>query len=180
MMSGILFATLASVGCAQAPNDDLDSFELQKGGGTSFEPTWTNHNLCYLDFAGSLGNATDQYLIWNVGTNGIVNAPYDTARPDLWAIFGTGAPAAETHHVDGYSGFDHYHVAQSYPGLSGYDAKYDVITAWPGPNFVADGYVTAKNDAEVQAQIASGVLVRLTLPEIGFPPLVLFAPIVCL
>lgn len=175
---GMLIAVFG-VGCA-TESDGLTSFELSKGA-TDFEPTWTDHQQCWLNFAGGVSPNQDQYLIWNVGANGVVDAPYDTPeRADLWAVFGTNASADQIHHVDGWDPFDHYHVAEAYPGVPGYNATYDVITAWPGPNYNAASYVTAKNKAELHAQLADGQLVRLTLPEIGFPPLVLFAPIACL
>lgn len=180
-MSGALMTVLlTSVGCMVGSSDSTASFELGAGSGPDFEPTWTDHEQCFLNFAGNSSAQSDQYAIWNVGTNGVLDVPYDTPeRSDLWAVFGTGAPANETHHVDGYAAFDHYHVAETYPGVTGYDGTFDVITAWPGPNFDAATYVTAKNKAELHAQLDAGQLVRLTLPDIGFPPLVLFAPIAC-
>lgn len=181
-MSGALVAVLMlSVGCTVGSSGETQtSFEIGAGSGPDFEPTWTDHVQCLINFAGNSSAQTDQYAIWNVGTGGLLDVPYDTPeRADLWAIFGTSASAGEVHHVDGYSEFDHYHVAEAYPGTANYDATYDVITAWPGPNYDAATYVTARNKQEVQDQIASGQLVRLTLPEIGFPPFVLRAPIAC-
>src|SRR5690349_777793 len=75
------------------------------------EPTYVNGTLCKLVFQGALTPRTQTYLIWAVGTHGIVDAPYNTPRrPNLYAIFGTGRPAFETHHVDGQDQFDHYHI----------------------------------------------------------------------
>src|SRR5512138_440065 len=81
------------------------------------EPSYVNGTLCKLVFQGALTPQTQMYLIWAVGTNGIVNATYNTPkRPNLYAVFGTGRPAFETHHVDGFDQFDHYHIAENKGG----------------------------------------------------------------
>src|SRR5678816_2360882 len=82
------------------------------------EPTYVNGTLCSLVFKGALTADTQMYLIWAVGTNGIVTTTYNTPkRPNIYAIFGTSRPAFETHHVDGFSQFDHFHVIDN-PGNS--------------------------------------------------------------
>jgi hypothetical protein len=139
------------------------------------EPSYVNGKLCKLDFVGALTAQTQVWQIWPLGTNGIVNAKYNTERPNLYAIFGTGRPAYETHHVDGYDQFDHYHIAENSA-----DSKWDLLVLFPGPNFNPATYVTAKTPTEMRAQSAAGILTPvMTLPEAGFPELVLYAPIIC-
>lgn len=148
------------------------------------EPTYVNGTLCKLVFKGALTPQTQMYLIWAVGTDGIVNATYNTPRrPNLYAIFGTGRPAFETHHVDGFDQFDHYHIAEN-PGYGTEvdNRKWDLLVLFPGPNFPVDParYVSAKTPAQLLAQSAAGVLSPvMPLPDAGFPPVVLNVPIVC-
>jgi hypothetical protein len=145
------------------------------------EPSYVNGTLCKLDFVGALTPETQVYQIWPVGTKGIVDTTYNTWRPNLYAIFGTGRPAFETHHVDGYDQFDHYHIAENwYGGTRVYNTKWDLLVLFPGPNFDPATYVTAKTPAQMRAQSAAGILTPvMTLPEAGFPELVLYAPIIC-
>src|SRR5678815_1970222 len=65
------------------------------------EPTYVNGAQCSLVFQGALTPDTQMYLIWAVGTNGIVaNAKYNTAdRPNIYAIFGTSRPATRLCHA---------------------------------------------------------------------------------
>jgi hypothetical protein len=146
------------------------------------EPTYVNGTLCKLVFQGALTPQTQMYLIWPVGTNGIVNTTYNTPkRPNLYAIFGTGRPAFETHHVEGFDQFDHYHVAENNGRGTDVDNRdWDLLVLFPGPNFNAATYVSAKTPAELFAHSAAGLLSPvLTLPEAGFPEVVLHIPIVC-
>jgi hypothetical protein len=133
-------------------------------------------------FPGGLTPESDIYAIWAVGTDGIVDAPYNTdARPDLYAVFGTSPQGLENHHVDGYDQFDHYHVIDSKKAKG--DLKqdtWDLLTVWPGPNFDPATYESAKSVEEMFDQIDAGVLAGpLTLPEVGFPELVLYSPVKC-
>jgi hypothetical protein len=46
-------------------------------------------------FPGGLTPQAQVYHIWAVGTNGIVNATYNTpGTPNLYAVFGTSTPAS--------------------------------------------------------------------------------------
>ena len=147
------------------------------------EPTYVNGAQCSLVFQGALTPDTQMYLIWAVGTNGIVaNAKYNTAdRPNIYAIFGTSRPAFETHHVDGFSQFDHFHVLDN-PGNSTHveNATWDLLVLFPGPNFNLATYTTPKNVSQMLAQSAAGILTPvMTLPDAGFPPVVLRIPVSC-
>jgi hypothetical protein len=145
------------------------------------EPAFIDGRQCTMVFPGGLTESTQTYAIWDVGTNGIVNQPYNTPqRPNIYAVFGTAAPASQVHHVDGFDQFDHYHILDGRVRHGEVDnSRWDLLTAWPGPNFPATGYVSAKSVAEMNAQVAAGVLKILTLPEAGFPPVVLYSPIKC-
>ncbi|HEY0988659.1 MAG TPA: hypothetical protein VGD80_16450 [Kofleriaceae bacterium] len=146
------------------------------------EPTYVNGVQCSLVFKGALTPDTQMYLIWAVGTNGIVDTTYNTAkRPNIYAIFGTGRPAFETHHVDGFDQFDHTHVLDN-PGNSTHveNATWDLLVLFPGPNFNAATYTTPKNVSQMLALSAAGILSPvMTLPDAGFPPVVLRIPVSC-
>ena len=148
------------------------------------EPVYVNGQQCRMVFKGALTPETEVYEIWAIGVNGIVDAPYNTPRrPNLYAVFGTNPLPNEVHHVDGYNQFDHYHVIDG-PDHGRADhvsnTNWDLLTLWPGPNYDPATYVSAKSVDELMAQSAAGILSPvLTLPEVGFPPLVLHSPIVC-
>ena len=136
-----------------------------------------NGALCTMIFKGALTPQTEVYEIWAVGTNGIVQgAAYNTGRPNLYAVFGTNTDPSITHHVDGEGGFDHYHVLDNNDD----NTTWDLLTVFPGPNYNAATYQPAKSVHDMNAQIAAGVLGPvLTLPEAGFPPVVLNFPVTC-
>src|ERR1041384_7693356 len=101
------------------------------------EPAFVNGTLCQMVFQGGLTPQTQVYQIWAVGIHGIVDAPYNTPRtPNLYAVFGTNAPASETHHVDGFSQFDHYHVLDGPRyGTDVENRIWDLLALFPGPNY---------------------------------------------
>lgn len=151
------------------------------------EPVYVNGRQCKMVFKGGLTPQTEVYAIWAVGVDGIVNAPYNTPeRPNLYAVFGTNPAPNEIHHVDGYNQFDHYHVLDAGHQNLGCgrenvkNTDWDVLTFWPGPNYDPATYVSAKSVDELMAQSQAGILSAVeTLPDIGFPELVLHAPIDC-
>jgi len=146
------------------------------------EPAFVNGRLCQMVFKGGLTPQTQVYQIWAVGTNGIVNAPYNTpGTPNLYAVFGTSAPASETHHVDGFSQFDHYHVLDGPAhGDDVENTTWDLLALFPGPNYNAATYHPASSVSEMLAQSSAGVLSPvMTAPQAGFPPVVLNFPVVC-
>ncbi len=157
-----------------------DGFEINsQEDGT--EPAYVNSKQCTMVFPGALTSSTQMYQIWPVGTGGIVDTPYDTpGTPNFYAVFGTGEPPFETHHVDGQDMFDHYHVMEDPDGGDVENDVWDLLTVSPGPNYDATTYTSATSVDELEMQINAGVLGPVqTLPDIGFPPLVLFAPVVC-
>jgi hypothetical protein len=146
------------------------------------EPGYVNGTLCKLVFKGALTPQTQMYLIWAIGTRGIVDAPYNTPRrPNVYGVFGTGRPAFETHHVDGFDQFDHYHVLDNEgQGTDVDNTTWDLLAVFPGPNFNPATYRTAKSARQLRAQSEAGILSPImTLPEAGFPEVVLRFPVVC-
>jgi hypothetical protein len=145
------------------------------------EPAYANGKLCQLVFKGALTSNTQMYLIWAVGTRGIVDTAYNTRRPNVYAIFGTGRPAFETHHVNGFDQFDHTHVLDAPPRADQIDnTVWDLLVLFPGPNFDPATYVTPKDVRQMNALSAAGVLTPvMTLPEAGFPEVVLRIPVNC-
>lgn len=151
------------------------------------EPAYVNGVQCKMVFPGALTASTQTYAIWAIGTNGIVYqgddpSKYNTAhRPNLYAVFGTGASASEVHHVDGYNAYDHYHVLESDPENDEVEnTKWDLLVLTPGPNFNPATYHSATSAAEVLAQSAAGILGPVSTPSIfGLPGLVLYSPIKC-
>ena len=176
----LAFGSLVLSGACIGEVDEGEGLSTEEIGAPLVEESWFNGRLCSLNFVGATSNNADFYYFWNIGTNGRVDAPYNTARPNLYAIFGTSAPAEETHHVDGFDAYDHYHVADSGPDEADYDTTWDLIVAFPGPNYDAATYVTAHDEAQLFAQFSSGVLAGpLLLHEVGFDDIVLKVPLVC-
>jgi hypothetical protein len=146
------------------------------------EVGYVNGALCKMVFPGGLTSSTETYQIWPVGTNGIVQgATYNTSgRPNLYAVFGTNTAASLTHHVDGFSQFDHYHILENAHGTDVDNTKWDLLAVFPGPNYNAATYQPATSAKEMLAQSAAGILSPvMTLPEAGFPPVVLYMPVTC-
>lgn len=144
------------------------------------EPAYVNGVKCQLVFPGGLTAQTEVYMIWAVGTNGIVNTTYNTSRPNLYGVFGTGAAAGDNHHVDGFSQYDHYHLLDNNHGTDVDNKVWDLMAVFPGPNFDPATYTTAHSVTEMKAQQAAGVLgPTLLTTDIGFPPAVLYAPVNC-
>lgn len=165
------------VGCATDPS--TSSTSANDTAGTLTEPVLVNNHLCQITFLGTSAPNHDTFFIWNMGVGSwLHDATYPSdSRPDLYAIFAP-APANETHHVDGWDQFDHYHVVTAGPGDPGYDTTFDVWLVFPGPNFDPNTYTVATNPAAVQAQIAAGILgAPLRTTDAGFQPLVLRVPI---
>jgi hypothetical protein len=188
MTLSVLLVSLTTA-CAVDPTDTSDTPDTEVAASDVrinpktdvTEPAFVNGTLCTMVFPGGLTPQTQVYQIWNVGTHGIVNAPYNTPqRPNLYAVFGTNAPASETHHVDGFSQFDHYHVLDNNYGTQVNNTTWDLLALFPGPNYVAATYHPASSVHEMLAQSAAGILSPvMTAPQAGFPPVVLFFPVVC-
>src|SRR6185503_5083652 len=188
MTLAVVFVSLAACGVDSNPVDDNEDTSVATNDvkidptkdGT--EPAYVNGVLCNMVFPGALTPQTQTFAIWPIGTNGIVNTTYNTpTRPNVYAVFGTGTPLFETHHVAGQDAFDHYHVLEV-PGNAHHveNATWDVLAFFPGPAFNPTTYVSAKSVSALFAQSAAGVLSPLmTLTDAGFPELVLRSPVQC-
>ena len=184
--SVILFVALAAAACggsstpsALTTTTSALKFDPATDG---TEPAYVNDVLCTMVFPGALTPSTEHYAIWDIGTKGIVDAPYNTPkRPNLYAVFGTHPADAEVHHVPGFDQFDHYHVLENPPGKEKVaNREWDLLVLQPGPNYVPATYVSAKSAAEVLAQSAAGVLGPVSTPAVfGLPGLVLYSPVIC-
>jgi hypothetical protein len=185
-LSSILAGSLAACAVDTASDDptttDLTSDIRFNPATDGTEPVFVNGLQCRQIFPGSLTPQTQTYVIWPIGTNGIVNTTYNTSqRPNLYAVFGTSTPLSVSHHVDGADQFDHYHIAENNPHRTEVDnTKWDVLALFPGPNYHPETYVPAKSTDEMFAQSATGILTGvMTLTQAGFPELVLYTPIQC-
>lgn len=182
-MNKLLSLALASlaVGCATDPAADTATSDVRVTSNDLVEPAYVNGVRCQIVFQGALTPQTQMYQIWAVGTRGLVNTTYNTpGRPNIYAVFGTGAAAVDNHHVDGYSQFDHYHVLENARGTDVDNRTWDLLAFMPGPKFNAATYVTARSAPELFAQAAAGVLAGpLTTGDLGFPPAVLYFPVNC-
>jgi hypothetical protein len=174
--------TACAVDAGDDPESDVSASDVRINPRTDLtEPAFVNGTLCQMVFKGGLTPQTEVYQIWAVGTNGIVDAPYNTpGTPNLYAVFGTSAPASETHHVDGFSQFDHYHVLDNKYGTEVENRTWDLLALFPGPNYNAATYHPATSVREMLAQSSAGILSPvMTAPQAGFPPVVLNFPVVC-
>jgi hypothetical protein len=191
-MTLTLILVSMATACATDPTDSIDptadtldvsASDIRVNPRTDLlEPAFVNGTLCQMDFIGGLTAQTQVYQIWAVGTHGIVaNQTYNTRRPNFYAVFGTSAAGNVTHHVDGFDQFDHYHVVENARGGTEVDnTTWDLFAVFPGANYNAATYQPAKSVREMEQQIASGVLgPEMTLQQAGFPPVVLFFPVIC-
>jgi len=186
MWCGFVFAALAGAACGGSSTPSSlasTSSALRFNPATDgAEPAFVNGVLCTMVFPGALTPSTQHYAIWDIGTKGIVDAPYNTPkRPNLYAVFGTHPADAEVHHVPGFDQFDHYHVLDNPPGEDEVEnRKWDLLVLQPGPNYDPATYRSAKSAREVLAQSAAGVLGPVSTPAVfGLPGLVLYAPVIC-
>jgi hypothetical protein len=134
----------------------------------STECTWLNGKGWELIIPGTGKPDAETYAIWNLGSSINHNAQYDKAwRADLLMII----PGAE-HTVPGVPDFDHDHI------VSRRALTYDIFLVVPGPNFDPETYERPKSIEDHAELEAAGVLSpALRLPDAGFPPLVMNAPL---
>jgi hypothetical protein len=171
--------------CADAPTTTRSSSLSPTGvamqnavaNGVLSEPAAYNGRICKLQFPGATSPNTDIYAIWNLGNHGILDVPFDTDRPDLYAIL------PGTMHTDpAHPQLNHDHIVSAAPGVPGYDGTWDVWVVEPGPNFDAATYVAPRSVESMVALIQQGVLgepVGFSQTPLGVPDLVLRAPFVC-
>lgn len=144
-------------------------------GGTLTEPVAFDNRICELRFPGTPSQTTEFFAIWNLG-HGILNVPFDTDRPDLYAVL------PGTMHTDpAHPELDHDHIVSAAPGTPGYDGTWDVWVVVPGPAFDPASYVPPRSVDVMFALIQSGVLAGpLSFSQAGFgTDLVLRAPLLC-
>jgi hypothetical protein len=144
-------------------------------GGTLTESAAFNNRICELRFPGTPSQTTEFFAIWNLG-HGILDVPFDTDRPDLYAVL------PGTMHTDpAHPELNHDHIVSAGPGTVGYDGTWDVWVVVPGPAFSAATYVAPRSVDDMFALIQSGVLAGpLGFSQAGFgSDLVLRAPLIC-
>lgn len=162
---GPVASRAAAVGAAQKSADN----------GTLTEPAAYDGRICDLRFSGTPSRTAEFYAIWNLG-HGILDVPFNTARPDLYAII-PGTMHTDPSHPE----LDHDHIVSAGPGVPGYDGTWDVWVVVPGPGFDPATYTAPRSVASMMALIAEGVLAGpFSFSQAGFgPDLVLRAPLVC-
>ena len=183
-LSLVLVSVVAACG-VEAENTSAVTSDVRVNPATdATEPGYVNGVKCTMVFPGGLTPQTEIYQIWPVGTHGIVNAPYNTPRrPNIYAVFANGPRVDQTdvHHVDGFDQFDHTHVIENPPCDDDVEnTVWDVLALFPGPNFNAATYQRPTSVRQMRAMSAAGILGPIeTLPDAGFPPLVMFSPVNC-
>jgi hypothetical protein len=115
------------------------------------------------------------FAIWNLG-HAILDEPFDTARPDLYAVL-----PGTMHQTPDHPELDHDHIVSHAPGDAGYNGTWDVWVVVPGPNFAAATYQAPRSTEGMFSLIHSGVLSGpIGFAAAGFGrDLVLHAPLVC-
>ena len=143
--------------------------------GTLTEPAAYNDRICTLRFPGTPSQTAQMFVIWNLG-HGILDVPFDTPRPDLYAVL-PGTMHTDPNHPE----LDHDHIVSAGPGAPGYDGTWDVWVVVPGPRFDRATYNPPRDVDAMFALIGSGVLAGpLSFSQAGFGrDLVLRAALIC-
>jgi hypothetical protein len=143
--------------------------------GTATEPAAYNDRICTLRFPGTPSQTAEMFVIWNLG-HGILDVPFDTPRPDLYAVL-PGTMHRDPNHPE----LDHDHIVSHGPGAPGYDGTWDVWVVVPGPQFNPATYQAPRDVDAMFALIGRGVLAGpLSFSQAGFGrDLVLRAPLIC-
>lgn len=178
LSSGALAALLLNA-CERpvaAPGiEALSAAQTATAQGTLTEPAAYNGRICALRFPGTPSATSEFFVIWNLG-HGILDVPFDTPRPDLYAVL-PGTMHTDPNHPE----LDHDHIVSHGPGAVGYDGTWDVWVVVPGPQFNPATYVAPRSTEAMFALINSGVLAGpVSFSAAGFGrDLVLRAPLVC-
>jgi hypothetical protein len=144
-------------------------------GGTLTERAAFDNRICELRFPGTPSQTSEFFVIWNLG-HGILDVPFDTDRPDLYAVL------PGTMHTDpAHPELDHDHIVSAAPGTVGYDGTWDVWAVVPGSAFNPATYVAPRSVDAMFALIHSNVLAGpFSFSQAGFGrDLVLRAPLLC-
>ena len=160
---------------AAALSADVGAAQGSALNGTLTEPAAYNGRICELRFPGTPSQTAEFYAIWNLG-HGILDVPFNTARPDLYAVL-PGTMHTDPNHPE----LDHDHIVSHAPGVPGYDGTWDVWLVVPGPNFDPATYTAPRSVDSIMNLIDRGVLAGpLSFSQAGFgPDLVLRAAFVC-
>ena len=143
--------------------------------GTNTEPAAYNGSICELRFPGTPSQTSETFAIWNLG-HAILDVPFDTARPDLYAVL-----PGTMHREPGHPELDHDHIVSHGPGDPGYNGTWDVWVVTPGQNFDPATYQAPRSQEAMFALIRAGVLAEpVGFAAAGFGrDLVIHAPLVC-
>ena len=162
-------------GLAAAGAGPVDSQASASSRGTISEEVAFNGIICSLVFPGTPSQTSETLAIWNIG-HAILDVPFDTSRPDLYAIL-----PGTMHQVPGYPEFDHDHIASLGPSDPRYNGTWDLWVVTPGQNFNPVTYQAPRSAAAMFALIGSGVLSRpVGMAAAGFGrDIVIHAPLVC-
>lgn len=160
---------------ATALSADVGATQESALKGDLTEPAAYNGRTCELRFPGTPSRTSEFYAIWNLG-HGILDVPFNTARPDLYAVL-PGTMHTDPNHPE----LNHDHIVSHAPGVPGYDGTWDVWLVVPGPNFDPATYTAPRSVDSMMGLIAQGVLAGpLSFSQAGFgPDLVLRAAFVC-
>ena len=191
---GCVCAALGAAGCAGgsvnpvSPSASPASSSLAAAGpgpvgtqvtassqGTITEEVAYNGAICHLVFPGTPSQTSETLAIWNLG-HAILDVPFDTSRPDLYAIL-----PGTMHRVSGYPQFDHDHIASHGPSDPGYNGTWDLWVVTPGQHFNPATYQAPRSIAAMFILISSGVLAEpVGMAAAGFGrDVVIHAPLVC-
>jgi hypothetical protein len=176
--SGPSHATTGSHGPTAMLGTPSDSSAPQSAGtshGTGTEQAAYSGTICDLVLPGTPSQTSETFAIWNLG-HAILDAPFDTSRPDLYGIL-----PGTMHQEPGHPSFDHDHVASHAPGDPEYDGTWDVWVVVPGHNFDPVTYRAPRSVDAMFTLIRSGVLAGpVGMAAAGFGnDLVIHAPLVC-
>ena len=157
------------------PEESLDPHTSGTSQGTNTEPAAYNGTICELLFPATPSQTAEIFAIWNLG-HAILDVPFNTARPDLYAVL-----PGTMHREPGHPELDHDHIVSHAPGDRGYDGTWDVWVVTPGPNFNAGTYEAPRSQDAMFALIKAGVLAEpVGFAAAGFGrDLVIHAPLVC-
>ena len=165
----------ASSGSSAAAAPGSVGTQVSASQGTITEEVAYNGAICHLVFPGTPSQTSETLAIWNLG-HAILDVPFDTSRPDLYAIL-----PGTMHQEPGYPQFDHDHIVGHAPGDVGYNGTWDLWVVTPGQNFNPGTYQAPRSTGAMFALISSGVLSQpVGMAAAGFGgDIVIHAPLVC-
>lgn len=168
-------ATASSSSQASTSSTTAAPESTETSQGTIKEEVAYNGTVCHLVFTGTPSRTSETLAIWNLG-HSILDVPFNTSRPDLYAIL-----PGTMHQEPGYPEYDHDHIASHGPGDPGYNGTWDLWVVTPGQNFNPGTYQAPRSLGAMFALIGSGVLSQpVGMAAAGFGgDIVLHAPMTC-